>query len=60
MDILKMIFKNDLRGHDYIQARGLSPQVVKDRHNQCHVCKHAEQSQNMLYLINNWRNAGAL
>lgn len=35
----KQIFANDLRGHDYIQARGLSPQVVAEGRHTCASCR---------------------
>ena len=37
------IFKNNLRGKDYIRARGLSPDVVRARGHVCPSCLIQEQ-----------------
>jgi hypothetical protein len=33
------IFKQNLRGHDYIAARGLSPEVVRKNGHVCPQCR---------------------
>lgn len=36
------IFKQDLRGHAYIAARGLNPEMVKNAEHICPECRKAE------------------
>ena len=36
------IFRQDLRGRDYIAARGLNPEVVKNAEHICPECRKAE------------------
>ncbi|MGZ3235755.1 MAG: hypothetical protein ACXU8A_00095 [Burkholderiaceae bacterium] len=55
----RLIFEMDLRGKDYIQARGLSPQIVKERPHQCESCKREEMLPAVLNIIENWRGIGA-
>jgi hypothetical protein len=52
---IREIFARDLRGHAYIQARGLSPQVTKDRQHQCESCRQAEQLPAVQQLLKNWK-----
>ena len=39
---LSEIFAQDLRGHEYIKARGLTPQIVKEQQHQCESCRQME------------------
>lgn len=40
---LAEIFKRNLRAHDYLRARGLTPAVVRGHCNGCPVCTEAER-----------------
>lgn len=51
MDIAD-IFAQDLRGHAYVRARRLSPQIVKDQQHRCESCKQMEMLPAVLNVIN--------
>lgn len=53
MDIAE-IFAKDLRGHAYIEARGLSPKAVRERPHTCETCKQAEMLPVVQQIVNNW------
>ncbi len=48
------IFKNDLRGHAYIEARGLSPQLVSAHQHTCESCRMAEELPRIQRLMERW------
>lgn len=52
---LPEIFASNLRGHQYIQARGLSPQIVKERQHTCESCKRAEMLPAVQQITQRWR-----
>ena len=54
MDDVKHIFDKNLHGHDYHKARGLSPEVVKDRQHHCETCARNEVAPNVVRMINGW------
>ncbi len=54
------IVKQNLRGHDYIAARGLSRKVpmrgeqLAEPHPECAACQMQERLPDVLKLLNNW------
>lgn len=51
---LSKIFAENLRGHQYIEARGLSPQIAKDRQHTCDSCRRAEMLPVVMQIVNAW------
>lgn len=54
MDNVKHIFDQNLRGREYLEARGLSPEIVKNRQHHCATCALNELAPNVIQLINSW------
>jgi len=52
MPDLRTIFESDLRGHAYVAARGLSPEIIKDQQHRCDSCKQMEMLPAVLNIIN--------
>lgn len=50
----KEIFASDLRGHAYIEARGLSPQLVAAHQHTCPSCKQAEDLPRIQRIVDGW------
>ena len=50
----KEIFDKDLRAHDYIEARGLSPQIVAAHQHTCESCRQAEELPRIQRILNGW------
>lgn len=48
------IFASDLRGHAYIAARGLSPQIVREQRHTCDSCRRAEMLPAVQQILANW------
>jgi hypothetical protein len=48
------IFKLDLRGHDYIDARGLSPDVVRHYNHTCSECQRNAMLPVVQRIVNSW------
>ena len=51
---LAQIFASNLRGKDYIAARGLTPAMVRDQQHECSACKAAEKLPDVLRLLKKW------
>jgi hypothetical protein len=45
------IFAQDLRGHEYLKARGLNPQIVRERQHVCPTCRQAEMLPAVLNIL---------
>ena len=48
------IFADNLRGKDYITARGLSPDVIKHQSSLCPICLKLEMLPAVLRLIESY------
>lgn len=48
------IFAKDLRGREYIAARGLSPQAAKQREHTCDSCRQSELLPVVQQILANW------
>lgn len=55
---LRKIFEANLRGKDYITARGLSPEVVSENTHICITCQKQEQLPMVLRILANYRVQG--
>ena len=49
------IFKQDLRGKAYIEARQLSPDVVRHYNHTCAACAKNELLPVVVRLVDNWK-----
>lgn len=53
MKNLQQIFDQNLRGQEYIKARGLEPKPLYEH--QCPHCKRIELEKKIIQLTKNWR-----
>lgn len=52
---LSEIFASNLRGHEYLKARGLSPQVIRDQQHTCDSCRKLEMLPVVQQITERWR-----
>lgn len=55
--IIAEIFALNLRGSEYIAARGLSPQIVREQKHMCESCRKAEMLPAVQQITKNWKLA---
>lgn len=58
MSDLKQIFAQDLRGAEYIAARGLTPKFLGERRHICENCEKAELLPTVLNILEGYRPQG--